>query len=92
LFEKTYQSRRQTVAVSKKRDVVAYKPPRRAGKEKKNPAWFGPIMLGFYLIGVVWILAAYIWGGRYPLNIGNGNILVGFGLITVGFLMTTRWK
>jgi hypothetical protein len=80
------------MAVSKKRGQVAYKPPRRAGKERKNPAWFAPTMLAFYLIGVAWILVYYISQSDYPLPIGNGNILVGFGFITVGFLMTTRWK
>lgn len=80
------------MAVSKKREPVAYKPPRRAGKDRKNPAWFAPAMLAFYLIGVTWILVYYISQAKYPLPFGNGNILVGFGFITVGFLMTTRWK
>jgi hypothetical protein len=72
--------------------MAAYKPPRRAGKEQKNPAWFAPIMLAFYLIGVAWILVYYVSQAVYPLPINQGNILVGFGFITVGFLMTTRWK
>ncbi|MBN2176295.1 MAG: cell division protein CrgA [Demequinaceae bacterium] len=80
------------MAVSKKRDKAVYKPPRKAGKEKKNPAWFTPTMTAFYVIGMVWILVYYISQAVYPLPIDNGNLLVGFGFITVGFLMTTRWK
>ncbi len=80
------------MARSKKRDVAAYKPPRRAGKDNKNPVWFAPMMTGFYLVGLLWILVYYVSQALYPLPIGNANILVGFGLITVGFLMTTRWK
>jgi hypothetical protein len=30
---------------------------------------------------------------RFPIaDIGNFNILVGFGIMFVGFLMTTRWR
>ena len=81
------------MAVSKKRDKVAYKPPRRAGKDQKNPVWFFPVMMAFYLIGIAWILVYYISANHnLPLPIDSKNILLGFGLITVGFLMTTRWK
>jgi hypothetical protein len=92
LPEQNPNPRRSVMAVSKKRDVVAYKPPRRAGKENKNPRWYTPLMGGFYLLGLVWILVYYVSRAEYPLPIGNSNILVGFGFITVGFLMTTRWK
>jgi hypothetical protein len=80
------------VAVSKKRETAVYKPPRKARKERKNPVWFVPTMTAFYFIGLVWILVYYISQAEYPLPIGNGNLLTGFGFITVGFLMTTRWK
>ncbi len=80
------------MAVSKKRKATAYKPPRRAGKDQKNPSWYAPTMLAFYLVGIIWILVAYISEAAYPLPIGNGNLLVGFGFFTLGFLMTTRWK
>ena len=80
------------MAESKNRQQAVYKPPRRAGKERKNPVWYAPVMAAFYLIGVAWIMVYYISQADYPLPIGNSNILVGFGFITVGFLMTTRWK
>jgi hypothetical protein len=56
-------------------------------------------MFGFMLLGLAWILLFYISGAQLPLgaaagalNIGNGNILVGFGIFIVGFVMATRWK
>lgn len=64
-----------------------------------NPTWFKVLMFGFMLIGLVYILVFYISSARYPLgaavpglNIGNWNIMVGFGIAMVGFMMTTRWK
>lgn len=65
-----------------------------------NPAWFVPVMLGFMLLGLVWIITYYVTGAQLPLgslipapfNIGNWNIAVGFGLAMVGFVMATRWK
>lgn len=80
------------MAVSKKRQPVAYKPPRRAGKEQKNPPWFLPTMVGFYLAGVAWIIVYYVSEAKLPLDIGNANIPVGFGLIVVGFFFTLRWR
>lgn len=80
------------MAVSKKRVKAVYKPPRRAGKEKKNPAWLLPTMMGCFLLGVAWILVYYISQGVYPLPFGNGNLLTGFGLFIAGFLLLTRWK
>lgn len=64
-----------------------------------NPIWFKIVMFGFMILGLAWILVFYISGARYPLgasvpglNIGNWNILVGFGIAMIGFMMTTRWK
>lgn len=52
-------------------------------------------MFGFMLLGLVWIVVYYITSSTLALPIpqlGQGNIFVGFGLIMVGFLMTTRWR
>ena len=65
-----------------------------------NPAWFAPVMFGFMLLGLVWIITYYVTGAQFPLgsffvapfNIGNWNIAVGFGIALVGFIMSTRWK
>ena len=68
-----------------------------------NPSWFAPVMLGFMVLGLVWIITFYVTGAQYPLgsglsginaalNLGNWNILIGFGIMMVGFIMSTRWK
>lgn len=58
-----------------------------------NPVWFKPIMFGFMLLGLVWMLVYYISKAQLPLpTLGNWNIAIGIGIMMVGFLMTTRWR
>jgi hypothetical protein len=50
-------------------------------------------MFGLMLIGLAWIIVFYVSQGTLPVpQFGQGNILVGFGILFVGFLMTTRWR
>jgi hypothetical protein len=65
----------------------------RTGEQAPNPVWFRPVMFGFMLIGLVWIIVFYVSGSNAPIpTLGPWNILVGFGIMFVGFLMTTRWR
>lgn len=58
-----------------------------------NPVWFKPVMIGFMLLGLVWILVFYISGMAFPIpGIGTWNLLIGLGIALIGFLMTTRWR
>ncbi|MCL2514365.1 MAG: cell division protein CrgA [Microbacteriaceae bacterium] len=61
-----------------------------------NPVWYKPLMIGFMIVGLLWIIVFYLSGATLPIPFpdGNGswNILIGFGIAFVGFLMTTRWK
>ena len=87
-------------AVSKrtKSDVANKREPR----EKKprpadapNPVWFKPVMFGFMLLGLLWIVTYYITSSTMSLPVpalGQNNIFVGFGIMFIGFLMTTRWR
>ena len=67
-------------------------------EEAENPTWYKATMFGFMIVGLVWILTFYISSARYPLgsaaflDLGNWNILIGFGIAMVGFVMTTKWK
>lgn len=67
-------------------------------EDAPNPAWFKPVMFGFMLLGLVWIITYYVTSAQYPLgagtpwNLQNWNILIGFGIAMVGFMMSTRWK
>lgn len=65
----------------------------RSGEDAPNPIWFKPIMFGLMLLGLIWIIVYYISQSALPIaDLGDGNILVGFGIMFVGFLMTTRWR
>ncbi len=64
-------------------------------KDAPNPVWFKPVMFGFMLLGLAWIVLYYITSATLQLpipQIGQANIFVGFGLVLVGFLMTPWWK
>ena len=64
-----------------------------SGDQAPNPVWFKPIMLGLMLIGLAWILVFYLSSSQYPVpGIGGWNLVIGFGIAFVGFLMTTRWR
>ncbi len=65
----------------------------KAGNDAPNPVWFKPVMFGFMLLGLVWIIVFYLSQTSWPVpQLGNWNILVGFGIMFIGFLMTTRWR
>ncbi|WP_213816814.1 cell division protein CrgA [Glaciihabitans sp. dw_435] len=65
----------------------------RTGEQAPNPVWFKPVMFSFMLIGLVWIIVFYVSGTSLPIpQLGTLNILVGFGIMFIGFLMTTRWR
>ena len=63
------------------------------GEDAPNPVWFKPVMFGFMLVGLAWIIVYYVSQNSWPIPaLGAGNILVGFGIMFIGFLMTTRWR
>lgn len=83
--------------VSKKSKAVSQDRLERAElrREAPNPVWFKPLMFGFMLLGLIWIVLYYITSANLQLPVpqfGQANIFVGFGLVLVGFLMTPWWK
>jgi hypothetical protein len=67
--------------------------PSASREDAPNPVWFKPVMFGFMLLGLVWIIVFYVSQNQYPIpTLGPWNILVGFGIAFIGFLMTTRWR
>jgi hypothetical protein len=80
------------------RSTTRTKPARpqetRAGDDAPNPVWFKPIMFGLMILGLAWIIVFYVSGSvKLPVpQLDNWNILVGFGILFAGFLMTTRWR
>jgi Cell division protein CrgA len=65
----------------------------RNGDQAPNAVWFKPVMFGFMLLGLLWVIVFYVSQNQLPVpQFGPGNILVGFGIMFIGFLMTTRWR
>ncbi|MEO6826441.1 MAG: cell division protein CrgA [Microbacteriaceae bacterium] len=64
-----------------------------SGNQPPNPVWFKPVMFGFMLLGLVWIIVFYVSQNALPIpGLDGWNILIGFGIAFIGFLMTTRWR
>ena len=80
---------------SKGRAKPTHTPPpqRRPKKIMANPPWFVPVMLGLMVVGLLWVVTFYITATAFPIpNISYWNLLIGFGLMISGFMMTTRWR
>jgi len=66
---------------------------RSEGNSAPNPVWFKPIMVGLMVLGLLWVLVFYLSGMQFPIpGIEAWNLVIGFGIAFVGFLMTTRWR
>ena len=65
---------------------------RSEGEATPNPVWFKPIMLGLMILGLLWVIVFYLSGQAPIPGIGGWNLVIGFGIAFVGFLMTTRWR
>jgi hypothetical protein len=58
-----------------------------------SPRWLVPAMVTFMVAGLLWVVVYYVTQTEYPIeSLGNYNMLIGFGLIAIGFGMSTRWK
>ena len=81
---------------SKIRKKAAYTPP----PEKKTPIKLdtgngitAPLMIGFFVLGLLWIVVYYLSSATYPIPPLHGwNMAIGFGLIIAGFVTAMRWK
>lgn len=82
--------------IRKKKDD--YTPPEAKAKQTKldmgsGRSWVAPLMLAMFAIGLAWIVVFYVTEGSLPVDaLGNWNIVVGFGFIAVGFVVSTQWK
>ncbi len=58
-----------------------------------GPIYIG-IMLGFMVLGLIWLVGYYLWGSdiHFLSALGSWNFLIGFALMIVGLLMTMRWR
>jgi hypothetical protein len=50
-------------------------------------------MIGLLVIGLAWIVTYYLSQTKYPVpGWDTWNLVAGFGILLVGFGMTTRWR
>ena len=71
-------------------------------KDTASPRWYAPTMVTLLVIGLLWVVATYLFQGRYPLPyfaehhagdwLYNGNLYIGFLIMMSGFLGLRRWK
>jgi len=84
------------VPESRVRRKKNFTPPSTAPAPVKfgSASWWAPVMVGFFVLGLLWIVVFYISGADLPVmkQLGWLNVLVGFGFIGVGFGMSTRWR
>lgn len=70
-----------------------YQPPPKK-KRKPSPKWFGPLILGLMIAGVLVIVLNYLslmppWS---PDPASNLYLFVGLGMIAAGFAGSTQWR
>lgn len=76
-----------------RRKTIFTPPPAKQRVGLDAQRWVAPAMVTFFLIGLLWIVVFYITRGDLPIeSIDNWNLVVGFGFISVGFLLSTKWK
>jgi hypothetical protein len=72
-----------------------YTPPSPTQKSVRigSPRWLVPVMVGCFVLGLLWVVVYYVSQTDYPIgSVGVWNMAIGFGLIILGFLLSTRWK
>jgi hydrogenase-4 membrane subunit HyfE len=68
-------------------------PAAKSSVVKPNHRLFVPVMVALLVGGLAWIVTYYITQTKYPIpGIENWNLVVGFGILLSGFVMTTRWR
>lgn len=82
---------------SKVRKKAVYTPPQKSQKVEVSPRWLAPTMITCWLIGLAWISTFYVTAStdtNVPLmtDLSNWNLGIGFGLIIIGVVLSTRWR
>ncbi len=58
-----------------------------------SPKWWAPTFITLLILGLVWIVVYYFSAAEYPIpGLGTWNLVIGLGLMLVGFLMTLKWR
>ncbi|GAA0423168.1 cell division protein CrgA [Streptomyces luteireticuli] len=79
--------------IRKKDDFTPPPAKQQSIKLHSGRRWVAPVMLALFLIGLAWIVIFYVTGSDMPIeSLHNWNIVVGFGFIAAGFVVSTQWK
>ena len=64
------------------------------GTPPPSPRWLVPVMVGAFVVGVLWLVAYYLTDASAPVfgTWGSWNLLVGLGFLMVGLGLATRWR
>lgn len=78
---------------SRSRKKSSPTPPPGPSQPVANPPWFVPVFVTLLILGLLWVVATYIFSTQYPIpGIGYWNLAIGFALMLTGFMMTMRWR
>ncbi len=84
---------------SKIRKKKGFTPPSTPARQNPvkigSPRWLVPVMVACFIIGLAWIVVFYVAGNdiHFMANLGPfWNVAIGFGIISVGFGLSTRWR
>ncbi|MGH3507778.1 MAG: cell division protein CrgA [Nocardioidaceae bacterium] len=80
---------------SRSRKKADYTPPTTSKKPMRvgGPRWIAPVMVACWVLGLAWIVTYYIAPDlRYMRDLGDWNLLIGMGLIAMGFVFSTKWE
>jgi hypothetical protein len=83
------------VPKSRIRRRTAFTPPQQRSNAVRigSPRWLAPLMVTCFVLGLLWVVVYYVSQTDYPIkSLGNWNMGIGFGLISMGFVLSTRWK
>jgi hypothetical protein len=81
------------VPKSRVRTKAVYTPPPRPARSKVSPRWLVPTMLGSLVIGLAWIALFYVTQGSLPVPaLADWNLVIGFGFIISGVVLSTKWR
>ena len=81
---------------SRKKPVTSTPPggPSARGGPGIVKRWAAPAMLTCWLLGLIWVVLYYVLQDDLPLtgDLGGWNLMIGMGLIGVGFIFATQWE
>lgn len=79
---------------NRKKPVFTPPPEKAPAKTAQGGRWVAPVMIVCFIVGLLWLVTFYIAGSEIPLmrDLSNWNIVVGMGLIAVGFVVSTQWR